>query len=74
LQLDNLEKDRQLAQLSHKLERISEDLEKKRQEIDQSKGVSEGEKKQLLEKIEASKKKLQDVQNEYMQKTMDYGR
>lgn len=34
LQVENLEKDRQFAQISHKYERMSDDLERKRQEMD----------------------------------------
>ena len=74
LQADGLEKDRQLAAHSLKLERLSDELERKRQELEQTRGQAERDRKALADKLEATKRKLAEAQDEAMRQKLDFGR
>ncbi len=67
LQVDNVEKDKQIATLQHRLERITEDLDKKKNEVDGIKLGNEKEKKLYQDKNETLKKKAAELQDELMQ-------
>jgi len=64
LQADNLEKDRQLAQIQHKYERLVEDTERKMRDLIQNQDHLQRERDMLEEKQEQTKKRLSDVQDE----------
>ena len=74
LHIENLEKDRQLAQTQHKLERLTDELERKRQDLDSYKQGLEKEKKQVADKLESTKKKLSELQDESMKQKLEFGR
>jgi hypothetical protein len=52
LQQDSLDKDRSLAQLQLKIERLGDDIERKRQEMEVIRESSERERKAVGEKLE----------------------
>lgn len=64
LQSDNLDKDRQLALISHKNERTVEDLERKNRDITQSLEQVQSERDALDEKLDATRRRLNEVQDE----------
>lgn len=64
LQGDNLDKDRQLAQLQHKQERVQEECERKLRDLTQTIEHLTRERDQLSEKLDMLKKKLSDTQDE----------
>ena len=74
LHTENLDKDRQIAQLQHKLERTIDDLERKRQEVDSSRQSLEKDKKQVTDKLESTKKKLSELQDDSMKQKLEFGR
>jgi chromosome segregation ATPase len=74
LQLDGLDKDRQLAQLQLRLERQQDEADRRKQEHEMAKAALEKERKALAEKLEAVKKKLSDTQDEAMRQKLDLGR
>ena len=74
LQLENLEKDRQLAQLTHRLERMTDELERKKSEFEGTKQQWEKDKKQVVDKCEGLKKKLSEAQDDAMQQKLEFGR
>jgi hypothetical protein len=74
LQLDGLDKDRQLAQLQLRLERQQDEAERRKQEHEMAKAALDKERKALAEKLEAVKKKLSDTQDEAMRQKLDLGR
>lgn len=74
LQVENLDKDRQLGQIQLKLERQGDELERRKAELEQLKGTLEREKKSLTEKLEITKKKLTETQDEAMKQKLDNGR
>ena len=74
LQGDNLDKDRQLAQIQHKYERMLEDSERKVRDLTQNLDHLQRERDSLLEKQEQTKKKLSDIQDEAQQNQLVFGR
>ncbi len=74
LHVENLEKDRHIAQLQHKIERLNDDQERKKQEIESSKQNLEREKKQITDKLENTKKKLTELQDDSMKQKLEFGR
>lgn len=60
--------------MQHKYERLSEEIERKKNDYEQSKGMYDKEKKQLTEKLESTKKKLAEIQDETMKQRLDFGR
>ena len=74
LQGDNLDKDRQLAQIQHKYERMLEDGERKVRDLTQNLDHLQRERDQLLEKQDQTKKKLSDIQDEAQQNQLVFGR
>ena len=60
--------------LQHKLERVTEELERRKSELESSKSVFEKEKKQMGDKLETTKRKLAESQDEAMKQKLDFGR
>jgi chromosome segregation ATPase len=74
LQGDNLDKDRQLAQLQHKQERVQEDCDRKTRDLAQNIEHLTRERDQLSERQESLKKKLSDTQDDAQQQQLVFGR
>ena len=74
LQQDSLDKDRALAQWQLKSERLGDGVERKRQEIEAAREASERERKVMGEKLEATKRKLSETQDEAMRAKLESGR
>ncbi len=74
LQQDSLDKDRALAQWQLKSERLGDEVERKRQEIEAAREASERERRVMGEKLEATKRKLSETQDEAMRAKLESGR
>ena len=74
LQSDNLDKDRQLAMITHKNERMVDDLERKSRDMTQTLEQVQSERDALEEKLDTTKRRLNDVQDEAQQNQLVYGR
>ena len=72
--MDGLDKDRQVAQMQLKMERQTDDIDRKKLEFEQARANFEKERKALVEKLEGTKKKLNDTQDEAMRQKLDFGR
>ena len=53
---------------------MSDDLERRKQDLEQQKASAEKERKMLNEKLESTKKKLFDAHDEAMKQKLDFGR
>ena len=53
---------------------MSEELERRKSELESSKSVFEKEKKQMGDKLEITKRKLAESQDEAMKQKLDFGR
>ena len=73
-QHDNLEKDKQIASLTHKMERTTDALDRKTSDYAQIKEQLEREKAQLVEQLETKKLKLSEEQEKNMQLNLDSSR
>ena len=69
-----MDKDRSLAQLQLKIERLGDDIERKKQEMEVLRETSEREKKAMGEKLEVTKRKLSETQDEAMKQKLELGR
>lgn len=69
-----MDKDRSLAQLQLKIERLGDDIERKKQEMEVFRETSEREKKAMGEKLEVTKRKLSETQDEAMKQKLELGR
>ena len=71
---DNLEKDKQIASMTHKLDRHTDSLTRKTSDLDSIREQMEREKTQLTEKLEGTRAKMQATQDEAMQLKLESGR
>ena len=62
--MDNLEKDRSIAQFQHKFERSKEDYERQIRELGDSTESLQKERDNLNEKLEGTKRKYIELQDE----------
>jgi hypothetical protein len=74
LQQDSLDKDRLVAQLQLKIERLGDEIERRKQETEVGKVAGERERKSLTEKLDQTKKKLSETQDEAMKQRLELGR
>jgi hypothetical protein len=69
-----LDRDRSLAHSQLKQERLQDDLDRKKADLEHSRGEFDRERASLLEKIEGMKKKLAEAQDEGMRIRLEGGR
>ena len=73
-QHDNLEKEKVIASLTHKMERTSDALDRKTSDFAQVREQLEREKAQLVEQLETKKLRLTEEQEKNMQLNLDSSR
>ena len=61
MQQDTLDKDRQVAQLQLKIERLGDEIERRKQENEGQRGAAERERKSLADKLDQTKKRLSET-------------
>ncbi len=66
LMVDNLAKDKQIATITHQMERAAESLEKRSLELEVQSSQMDREKQILLDRCEQAKMALNDMQDEAM--------
>lgn len=71
---EGLEKDKQIVSFEHRQERDQQIFERKQNEIELSKTHLEKERDALQEKVETTKSKLSEVQDELMHHRLESGR
>ena len=74
LMQENIDKDKQLASINHQMDRKQDALDRKVIDFEQTREQLEREKKQIAEKLEATRQKLTEIQDEAMQLKLESGR